>query len=492
MKSEMKYKLLAILSLFCLVWSACGTAENESYETEDSANEIIVESGNAAAGVLDEPDIKQVAEFLNHDLLSTSSLTSAYWVEEMIQESICDYAEIVQEPFAPVVNEDSVFPDELVAILEEALYNTSSLDIRDLDVALYYSSSSSLVIRPEDNFYYRTLTELGANECNMSLEKMIAAFPELEATKDQLETKYDAFPILHEKMDAPYQINDIFHMEGNQYLFEYKSGGSNGVMSLCLTEYAEGRFNVLMDFEVRDRGNGMLIKYGQDFYFVYLQLSHYSPRDYDGIGIYKIGENVVADNLQIRFLPKEYIWESMGYASGFPGLEDYIDFLQNEIVSGEQKYLDMGYYKALTISGDEAEVTDIETDNLEYPSREIYQADIANLGIPVYMQRIRKWSFENDYEVNFYLRDPQTNMLLELDQLSIKEDNTNCLKLVDIWFKEIDNKTLTFSIYHVSDYSYMLNIVLLEGGEARPVQSWLLLPVKEFVLTEGEAFSTAG
>lgn len=498
----MKKKRLAILFLLCLVWGACGTAENESYETEDPANEMTVESedaaedvlyapdiGQVAEEVLDETDIDQVAELLNHDLLSTSYLTSAYWVEEMIQEAICDYVKSVQEPFKPVVNEDSVIPSELVERLEEALYYTSSLDIRDLNNALYTTGSSK---RPEDNFYYRTLTELGADECEMSLEEMIVAFPEVKAAKDQLETKHDAFAFLYEQMDAPYQINDIFHMEGNQYLFEYKSGGSNGAMSLCLTEYAEGRFNVLMDFEVRDRGNGTLIKYGEDFYFIYLQMSHYSPDDYDGIGIYKIGENAVTDNLQIQFLPKEYIWERRGGAWDFPSLEGYIDFLQNEIVSKEQKYLDTGYYKSLTISGDEEEVTDIDTDNLEYPSIEIYQADIANMGIPVYMQRLRPWAFEHDYEVNFYLRDPNTNRLLELDQLSMKEDNTNCLKLVDIWFKEIDDKTLTFCIYHVSDYSYMLNIVLLEGDEATPVQSWLLLPVKEFVLTEGEVFSTAG
>ena len=97
MKSEVKNKRLAILFLLCLVWSACGVAENELYETEDSANEMTVESEDAADDVLDAPDIgqveedvldefdiEQVAELLNHDLLSTSYLTSAYWVEEMI------------------------------------------------------------------------------------------------------------------------------------------------------------------------------------------------------------------------------------------------------------------------------------------------------------------------------------------------------------------------------------------------------------------------
>ena len=34
-KRMMKYKRLAILFLLCLIFSACGTVENESNETED-------------------------------------------------------------------------------------------------------------------------------------------------------------------------------------------------------------------------------------------------------------------------------------------------------------------------------------------------------------------------------------------------------------------------------------------------------------------------
>lgn len=465
---------MAIL-LLCLVPSACGVAEYESYETQDCTNEIIIMSENAGADVLNQTDIEQVAELLNHDLLRTSSLTSAYWVEEMMQTAICDHAESVKEPFAAVMNEDSVIPSELVVLLEEALYHSSSLDIRE-----------------KNSSYYRTLAELGANEYEMSLEEIIAAFPEVDAIKEQVKTEYAVFAFLYEQMDAPQEIDNMFYFEGNRYLFVYKSGGSNGVRSLCLTEYTDGRFSVLMDFEIEDNGDGKLIKYGKDFYFIFLQCTHNSLQDFDGIRIYKIGENAMTDNLQIRYLPKEYIWERQGWAFDFPSLESYINFLKDKIVSKEHRYLDMGYDKYMTISGDEVEVTNLQTDNLEYPSRKIYQADIANLGIPVYMQMVGAWEAKRDYGVNFYLKDPQTNMLLELDQLSIKKDNTSCLRMVDVWFKVVDNKTLTFSMYYVSDYSYMLNIVLLEGGEVKPLEAWLLLPKKEFVLIEGEVFTTAG
>lgn len=469
MKLKIKSKLLIILFL-CLVSNACGVAENDSYKTEECTNEVVAVSENAETDITDQTDIEQVAELINHDLLRTGSLTSVYWVEEMMQTAICDYAESVKEPFAAVIDEDSVIPGELVVLLEEALYQSSSLDIRE-----------------ENSVYYRTLAELGADEYEMSLEDMIAAFPEVDAVKEQLETKYAALIFLNEQMDAPQYIDNMFHLEGNRYLFVYRSGGSNRVRSLCLTEYTDGRFGVLMNFEIRDNGGGMLIKYGKDFYFVFLQ-----SQDVDGIGIYKIGENAMTDNLQIRYLPKEYIWERQGWAFDFPSLESYIDVLKDKIVSKEDRYLDMGHGKCMRISGDEAEAANLQTDNLQYPKREVFQADIANLGIPVYMQMTRTWSEETDYAVDFYLKNPQTNMLLKLDQLSIKEDNTSCLRLVDIWFKVIDNKTLTFSMYYVSDYSYMLNIVLLEGGEAKPIQAWLLLPKREFVLIEGEVFTTEG
>lgn len=61
--------------LLCLASCACGVAENDSYETEECTNEIVAVGG-------------------------TGSLTSVYWVEEMMQTAICDYAESVKEPFA--------------------------------------------------------------------------------------------------------------------------------------------------------------------------------------------------------------------------------------------------------------------------------------------------------------------------------------------------------------------------------------------------------
>lgn len=50
----------------------------------------------------------------------------------------------------------------------------------------------------------------------MSLEDMIAAFPEVDAVKEQVKTKYAALTFLNEQMDAPQYIDNMFHLEGNR------------------------------------------------------------------------------------------------------------------------------------------------------------------------------------------------------------------------------------------------------------------------------------
>jgi len=60
--------------------------------------------------------------------------------------------------------------------------------------------------------------------------------------------------------------------------------------------------------------------------------------------------------------------------------------------------------------------------------------------------------------------------------------------LVQIWFKKIDGKVFTFILHHISDYNYMLNVMLIEEGVITIVRTDIISPQREFVLTEGEVF----
>ena len=66
------------------------------------------------------------------------------------------------------------------------------------------------------------------------------------------------------------------------------------------------------------------------------------------------------------------------------------------------------------------------------------------------------------------------------------------IRLVQMWFQKIDGKVYTFRMYHVSGYNYMLNVMLLEQDKATQVKAYLLSPQREFVVTEGEVFTTKG
>lgn len=90
----------------------------------------------------------------------------------------------------------------------------------------------------------------------------------------------------------------------------------------------------------------------------------------------------------------------------------------------------------------------------------------------------------------FYLRDEQGE-LIELENLELNESGVASeLTLVKLWFHEIDGKIYTFRLYHVCDYNYVLQTMLIQGEELTPIRCDLILPQRTFVLTQGEIFYT--
>ena len=55
-----------------------------------------------------------------------------------------------------------------------------------------------------------------------------------------------------------------------------------------------------------------------------------------------------------------------------------------------------------------------------------------------------------------------------------------------MWFEEIGGKVLTFQIYHYTDYSYMLHVLLVEGDKVTQVRTDIFSPERSFIVTEGE------
>lgn len=97
-----------------------------------------------------------------------------------------------------------------------------------------------------------------------------------------------------------------------------------------------------------------------------------------------------------------------------------------------------------------------------------------------------KWHLKS----SFYIQNPKDNSISELDKLEIGYSVSipNEVALVQMWFKESGKSVYTCCLYHVSDYNYVLNIVLLEGDEITRIRTDMICPQRSFTLTEGEVY----
>ena len=176
--------------------------------------------------------------------------------------------------------------------------------------------------------------------------------------------------------------------------------------------------------------------------------------------------------------------------------DDYLESIRKEITS--DKYLENGTDESgwSVYFGDEEKATDfiVPENEEQYYSNEYYRIDFTNMGIPIYM---RKSGFvpSNYYstwnlKTLFYLRNPRDDSIVTLRNMEMNPymPNRRNPVLVQMWFKEMEGKVYTFCLYHVSDYNYMLNVVLLEGNKVNRVRTDILSPQRHFVLTEGEKF----
>ncbi len=458
-----------IFIIFAIVFfiSACGIDTKTEYETK--------------ADRLVQTDTEEMYEVLNHNLLGKDFLE--YIGEDLIVRGVCDYSEEVKGEFVPVIKEKSIFPEELVVMLEEAFYY-----------------SSNVMNRGNESAYMERLNVWGAKEFMLEIDDLYLHFPEIAAYKEQIQWEDEAYDLICDIYGGPAKCLRCFYIpltDGYQYVFLYRSGGSNGALSVCLTELIDNQLVWISEFEVQNDGEGRVILYEGEFYYVFLQFN-YNLKEYDGIRIHKLGDDSEAENLLIRYLPEQYIckklYSDLVYMSDEQtgeSLDEYVEKIIEEFMSNG--YLDVGtsrfgmdvYY------GDEEKTEDIVLE----PYDTVYKMDIANCNMPVYI-----WKTEyvpsnigtSEYlKIRFYLYDLQTDSAVELEQLS-EDEGSDSINLVQMWFKEIDGKIYTFRIYHICDYNYMLNIVLLNKGKVSQLGTYALLPQRRFVLTEGEVFTTNG
>lgn len=409
-----------------------------------------------------------------YQTLSKINLENSLENMGLSNKEVDQYSKEVLGDFVPKAYLGNIFSPELIIMFEKVLYD-------------YKYSKSTWGIRES---YEAVLQKLKADKFRATLEDVYIVFPELEPYKNVIKTTEEAYQLIKE----PRECKDIFRIsmkpDDNYFLIKYQSGGSNGAYSVQFVKMENEHRIIVSEFE-QQNDDGYVIQYDNNYYYVSIE-RNYELKTSDGFRIHRIESKEKMDNILIRFLPKEYSWKTIHNRqteySNY--LNQYIEEIKDDITS---KYINNdGTESTSLLYGDESKKTEI----ISWQGKDIECCimDFANLGVPVYISKYLYFPSNGltmHIIANFYIVNAQTKSVVMLDNLT-QDDRPPNLKLIQMWFKKIDNKVFTFQIYNISSYNYVLNTVLIEGNKITEIRTDLFSPQKQFDLDEGKDFSTLG
>lgn len=417
---------------------------------------------------------------LNYDYFGKESIK---WFTETMEDSIYKKSEEIKGEFQAVISSDFVFPEGLIVEMEKLVYQ--SLDAEMEKYSLTPPGEEST------NIYLETTARLGAEEFEIDFTELKRLFPQLEQMEG-IDNIWDAY---REITNDEHTYN-MFHVplggEKNIFICAKSYGGNNGSCFVEIVKWDGEKFLVLNRFDTQNAGWGRVICYEEEFFYVFLPYN-YNLKNYDGIRLHRLGEKPEEETILIKYLPYDYVWENMydntqNIDLG-ESMRNYLMEIEGEITSPQ--YLEQGQNAYETFIGEEEEMMLPEA--LEANDGYVntwYQIDFTNTGISVYLDKsvFTPSNTGNIWHLRtyFYLRNESRNMTLELKEAGTGTERPNRNKpiLVQLWFKELQGKVYTFSLYHVSDYNYLLNVTLIEGRNVTRIRTDMLVPQRHFVLSK--------
>lgn len=375
---------------------------------------------------------------------------------------ISEHSRDVRGEFIPVLNDIANFPTELVEMLERGLYSLEN----------YYNNEVENI---EETEYFNILYNLGYSEFQLETEDLYNLFPQLNEYKENFNNKYDMYKFIVEdeynivdKDEYGYIIN-MFHFNDNMFVFLVHSGGSAGFCDVRFYRLEEDELILIDEFPMLNDSYGKVIKYYYDYYYVSLQYN-YHLNVYDTVFLQKLNDISNDNYISISYLPEKYIWKNIYNNKPNTNLDNYINSIKAEIST--DKYIEIGSNSNISIFEEDGVHTESDTN--------LYKIDFANINIPIYLDLVHFFpsTASSTLHLNrkFYIYDEQQE-----DLVSIKGLET-CINssLIQTWFKEIDGKIFTFEIYHINNYNYLLNVILVSGNNSTKIRTDIFSPVRNF------------
>lgn len=435
----MKKVCVVIVLIISALFSAC----NQSAVTEREVSTAQIETQNCviAYGIL------------NRALLAYTDESEI--IPEFDLDEIRQYAQEAQGKLVIDTGEENSFPEKLIVEIEEFLYDACDYDLQKFNWE-----------EVQHSVYFELIRKYGGESFEVE--------PEQIAWNQEKPNCVGIFYVNTETGE-------------DYYVWVEKSGGSNGAITVRQVKLKDEKEVTLDEFETQNYGYGSVICYEEEFYYIHLHYN-YNLKNFDGVQLHRLHGDAAHENIMIRYLPMDYSWKNVFSA---PVEEQdsvicYLNSIREDITS--DTYLENGGARDISVyMGDEAETGKLEKDDVS-----CHGIDFANIGVPVYLEKSNLIP-SNTYmtwllRARFYLCDEQGE-LTELEHLELNESSVPSeLTLVQLWFHEIDGKIYTFRLYHVCDYNYVLQTVLIQGEELTPIRSDLILPQRSFVLTKGAIF----
>ncbi len=356
---------------------------------------------------------------------------------DSLQEDAQQFAKEVQEVFVPTNYQDAIIPEELIIAAQQALFDRTGHDI-----ALQVSTPEIDPKSFESSFY---------------------------RTEEELEQDNGSEHIYYYEIDAT-----------EYYLFVNDSGGTARFVDISIFENTEEGL-IYVDSYVSLDLDAKVIEYNGAFYL--LESSYnYNSKYTDTMIINQLTTSGFGHCLVIKLVPMSYqhklIYDEsemyrepvIRYVEGI--LDNLIDASPMDdsimIYTGSEKLIsDNDYYSRLkSVDGND----------------EYYAIDFNNDNVTEYVSRYF-WFPSNSLRLHLIL---SVHQITSERTIKINSDlERGYGELIQIWFQEIEGKTITFRLFAFQD-KYILNASLIEGSQITQLQTWILVPQNSISITEYE------
>lgn len=401
-----------------------------------------------------------------YDWLNTEAMYVQLY-EEPLQGIYEQVLELDQsDSFVEQVCECEFIPRELSLAAEKCLYAISKENDYDERKAEFAKLAS----------------EVGSGDFLLSTEGLCELFPDMYETV--FEDDYTAYNYFSENYvgDDWYNCIGIYRFmqeEKEYYLFQYAlwNGPAQGLY-VRLTERRGGEFVFVEEFEtIAD--NGYVLECQDGFYYVALYYN-FNLKSYDEMWIYSLNGSAETENIRIRYVPQNYKWTTV---------------YENGTCENEAVWEAIARAQETLVSGNFIE-TGLVSEDFECLGGDEQLVDITNTEIPVHVQKqllvpvVYGFYDRSTLRMDMYysMEPSDDGTVWEIRELQYERMTESENLLVQMWFEEIGEKVYTFQVFYIDHYSYLLNVLLIEGDQVTRIGQTIATPDREFEFIEGTVF----